>query len=88
MQLSEALFTKLRLPTVGIKKGRTGYSTSQKELDKLRGQHPIIELVERYRELTKLQNTYAATLPQQADEQGYIHTTSSKIGRASCRERV
>lgn len=75
MQLSEALFTKLRLPTVGIKKGRTGYSTSQKELDKLRGQHPIIELVERYRELTKLQNTYAATLPQQADEQGYIHTT-------------
>lgn len=75
MQLSEALFTKLRLPTAGIKKGRTGYSTSQKELDKLRGQHPIIELVERYRELTKLQNTYAATLPQQADEQGYIHTT-------------
>ena len=75
MQLSEALFTKLQLPTVGIKKGRTGYSTGQKELDKLRGQHPIIELIERYRELTKLQNTYVATLPQQADERGYVHTT-------------
>ena len=75
MQLSEALFTKLQLPTAGIKKGRTGYSTGQKELDKLRGQHPIIELVERYRELTKLQNTYVATLPQQADERGYVHTT-------------
>lgn len=75
MQLSEVLFTKLQLPTVGIKKGRTGYSTGQKELDKLRGQHPIIELIERYRELTKLQNTYVATLPQQADERGYVHTT-------------
>ena len=75
MQLSEALFTKLQLPTVGIKKGRTGYSTGQKELDKLRGQHPIVELIERYRELTKLQNTYVATLPQQADERGYVHTT-------------
>ena len=57
MQLSEALFIKLQLPTAGIKKGRTGYSTGQKELDKLRGQHSIIELVERYRELAKLQNT-------------------------------
>lgn len=75
MQLSEALFIKLQLPTAGIKKGRMGYSTGQKELDKLRGQHPIIELVERYRELTKLQNTYVATLPQQADERGYVHTT-------------
>ncbi len=56
-QLAEALFVKLQLPTVGIKKGKTGYSTSQKELDKLRPHHPIIGLVERYRELTKLQNT-------------------------------
>ena len=75
MQLSEALFIKLQLPTAGIKKGHTGYSTGQKELDKLRGQHPIVELIERYRELTKLQNTYVATLPQQADERGYVHTT-------------
>ena len=75
MQLSEALFTKLQLPTAGIKKGHTGYSTGQKELDKLRGQHPIVELIERYRELTKLQNTYVATLPHQADERGYVHTT-------------
>ncbi len=49
-QLSEVLFTKLQLPTAGIKKGKTGYSTGQKELDKLRGQHSIIGLIERYRE--------------------------------------
>ena len=74
-QLAEALFNKLQLPTTGIKKGKTGYSTGQKELDKLRGRHPIIELVERFRELTKLQNTYIMALPKQVDDNGYIHTT-------------
>jgi DNA polymerase-1 len=74
-QLSEVLFTKLQLPTTGIKKGKTGYSTGQKELDKLRGQHPIIELIETTRELAKLKNTYIDTLPLLADAHGRIHTT-------------
>lgn len=73
-QLSEVLFTKLQLPTAGIKKGKTGYSTGQKELDKLRGQHPIIELIERTRELAKLKNTYVDTLPLLTDEQSRLHT--------------
>ena len=74
-QLSEVLFTKLQLPTAGIKKGKTGYSTGQKELDKLRGQHPIIELIERYRELTKLISTYIEALPKLMAIDGRIHTT-------------
>lgn len=74
-QLSEVLFTKLQLPTVGIKKGKTGYSTDQKTLDKLRGQHPIVELIERTRELAKLKNTYVDTLPELADKNDRIHTT-------------
>lgn len=74
-QLSEVLFTKLQLPTAGIKKGKTGYSTGQAELDKLRGQHPIIELIEKTRELAKLKNTYVDTLPQLADTRDRIHTT-------------
>ncbi len=74
-QLSEVLFSKLGLPTAGIKKGKTGYSTGQKELDKLRGQHPIIELIEKTRELSKLKNTYVDTLPTQVDEQSRLHTT-------------
>lgn len=89
-QLAEVLFTKLQLPTTGIKKGKTGYSTGQKELDKLRGQHPIIELIERFRELTKLQNTYVQTLPQQVDKNGRIHTTFNQdvvaTGRLSSTE--
>jgi len=74
-QLSEVLFTKLQLPTTGIKKGKTGYSTGQSELDKLKGQHPIIELIERTRELAKLKNTYTDSLPKLADVHHRIHTT-------------
>ncbi len=74
-QLSEVLFTKLQLPTTGIKRGKTGYSTGQAELDKLRGQHPIIELIEQTRELAKLKNTYTDSLPKLADEHDRIHTT-------------
>ena len=74
-QLSEVLFTKLQLPTAGIKKGKTGYSTGQKELDKLRGQHPIVELIEKTRELAKLKNTYIDSLPKLADDHSRVHTT-------------
>lgn len=74
-QLSEVLFAKLGLPTTGIKRGKTAYSTDQKTLDKLRGQHPIIELVEHSRELAKLKNTYVDTLPILADSNSRVHTT-------------
>jgi len=74
-QLSEVLFTKLQLPIAGIKKGKKDYSTGQKELDKLRGQHPIIELIEKTRELAKLLNTYVDALPKLVDSQNRIHTT-------------
>jgi len=75
LQLSEVLFTKLQLPIKGIKKGKSGYSTGQKELDKLRGQHPIIELIERTRELAKLKNTYIDAMPKLVDDDFRIHTT-------------
>lgn len=74
-QLAEVLFIKLQLPTAGIKRGKTGYSTGQSELDKLRGQHPIVELIEQYRELSKLQNTYVEALPKLVDENSRVHTT-------------
>lgn len=74
-QLGDVLFTKLQLPTTGVKRGKTGYSTDQKTLDKLRGQHPIIELIERTRELAKLKNTYVDALPELADASGRLHTT-------------
>ena len=74
-QLAEILFEKLQLPKQGIKKGKTGYSTAASELDKLRDQHPIIDLITQYREVAKLKNTYVDTLPQQVDEKSRVHTT-------------
>jgi DNA polymerase-1 len=75
VQLAEILFEKLKLPTGGIKKGKTGYSTAARELDKLRGTHPIIDLITQYREVAKLKNTYVDTLPQMVDKQSRLHTT-------------
>ena len=74
-QLADILFEKLGLRTQGIKKGKTGYSTAAKELDKLRGSHPIIDLITQYREVVKLKNTYVDTLPKMVDESSRVHTT-------------
>jgi len=74
-QLADILFEKLQLPTQGIKKGKTGYSTAASELDKLRGKHEIIDLITQYREVAKLKNTYVDTLPTMVDKNSRIHTT-------------
>jgi DNA polymerase-1 len=74
-QLGTILFEKLQLPTQGVKKGKTGYSTGAKELDKLRELHPIVNLITKYRELTKLKSTYIDALPKLVDVNGKLHTT-------------
>ncbi len=74
-QLAEILFTTLKLPTNGIKKGKTGYSTAASELAKLRGEHEIIDFISQYREVTKLKSTYVDTLPELVDDNSRLHTT-------------
>jgi len=74
-QLGMILFEKLQLPTAGVKKGKTGYSTGAVELAKLRELHPIVDLITEYREYTKLKSTYIDTLPTYADAAGRVHTT-------------
>lgn len=74
-QLADVLFNTLKLPTAGIKKGKTGLSTGVRELDKLRGSHPIIDLITNYREYAKLKNTYVDALPLQVDANSRLHTT-------------
>ena len=75
LQLSAVLFDKIGLPTKGIRKSQRGYSTGASELLKLKDTHPIIELLMEYREVSKLLNTYVATLPDMADDKSRIHTT-------------
>jgi DNA polymerase-1 len=74
-QLAEILYVKLALPTNGVKKGKTGFSTAAEELAKLRDLHPIIALISEYREHTKLKSTYVDTLPKQVDKNSRVHTT-------------
>ena len=90
IQLSEVLFTDLRLPTKGVKKTTKGYSTGAKELEKLKGEHPIIEAITKYRESAKLLSTYIIPIPTLADKAGRIHTTFTQdvtaTGRLSSKD--
>jgi DNA polymerase I len=89
-QLGMILYEKLGLPTTGVKKGKTGYSTGVTELDKLRGLHPIINLITEYREYTKLKSTYIDALPKLVDLHSKLHTTFAQdvaaTGRLSSRD--
>ncbi len=71
-QLARILFEKLAL-TPG-RKGKTGYSTDTRVLRSIRHEHPIVEVVEEWRELTKLLNTYLGPLPTLLGEDGRLHT--------------
>ncbi|MGI9116015.1 MAG: DNA polymerase I [Gaiellales bacterium] len=85
-QLGEVLFNRLDLPVQTS--GKTGPSTDRTVLAKLRPLHPIIPVIERWRELSKLLSTYLRALPDAAAEDGRIHTTFSQhtaaTGRLSC----
>ena len=73
MQLGRILFEKLGL-TPG-RKGKTGYSTDGKVLRAIRADHEIVPVIEEWRELTKLVNTYLGPLPTLIGEDGRLHTT-------------
>jgi len=86
IQLSGILFETLKLPTQGIKKTKTGYSTAVGELEKLIDQHPVIKNILEYRKLEKIRNTYLETLPKLADKNRRLHTTyaqDTSTGRLS-----
>jgi DNA polymerase-1 len=73
-QVADVLFSRLGLQPV--RKGKTGYSTDARVLRTLREQHAIVPLIEEWRELTKLVNTYLEPLPASVDARtGRLHTT-------------
>jgi DNA polymerase-1 len=71
-QLARILFEKLEL-TPG-RKGKTGYSTDTRVLRSIRHEHAIVEVIEEWRELTKLLNTYLGPLPNLLGDDGRLHT--------------
>ncbi len=85
-QVGRILFEKLELSRK--RRGKTGFSTDARVLAQIRDEHPIVEKIEHWRELTKLKNTYLDSLPELIDPQtGRVHTTfnqaSTTTGRLS-----
>ncbi|UGB07213.1 DNA polymerase I [Staphylococcus sp. HL28] len=84
-QLGVVLFETLELPV--IKKTKTGYSTAVDVLEQLQGQHPIIDYILEYRQLSKLQSTYVEGLQKVISDDHRIHTrfnqTLAQTGRLS-----
>lgn len=72
-QLATVLFEDLQLPTKGIKKTKSGFSTAAPELEKIADAHAIVPLISEYREVAKLKSTYADTLPLLVAKDGRIH---------------
>ncbi|HRY52248.1 MAG TPA: DNA polymerase [Candidatus Portnoybacteria bacterium] len=85
-QLSQILFEKLNLQVKGLKKtpGKV-ISTAAAELEKLKGQHEIIDLVLRQRELAKLKNTYIDALPLLIGPDGRLRTSYDSLGTTTGR---
>lgn len=87
-QLAQVLFERLKLPTKGIKKTKSGYSTAAPQLEKLAAKHPILKLIGEYREKAKLKSTYIDTLPKLVNSHtGRLHgqftQTIAATGRLS-----
>ena len=82
-QLGRILFEKLEL-TPG-RKGKTGYSTDSKVLRAIRSDHEIVPVIEEWRELTKLVNTYLGPLPTLIGDDGRLHTTINQTVAATGR---
>ncbi len=87
-ELAKILFEKLNLGVGSrIKKTKTGsFSTAFEELEKLKEAHPIIPLMLKWRELSKIQSTYVEALPKLiSPKDGRIHTTFKQLGAVTGR---
>jgi DNA polymerase I len=83
-QVGRILFEKLGLTRK--RRGKTGFSTDARVLAQIRDEHPIVEKIESWRELTKLKNTYLDSLPDLIDPAtGRVHTTFNQAATTTGR---
>jgi DNA polymerase-1 len=83
-QVGRILFEKLALTRK--RRGKTGFSTDARVLAQIRDEHPIVEKIESWRELTKLKNTYLDSLPDLIDpHSGRVHTTFNQAATTTGR---
>ncbi len=85
-QLNDVLFGKLGLKAEGVRKTSHGFSTAADVLDQMRGEHPIIDKILQYRELSKLKGTYIDALPALINAHtGRVHTSFNQTGTSTGR---
>lgn len=85
-QLGHILFDVLGLKGKVRKTGKGALSTAAAELEKLSEEHPVIDLILKYRELQKLKTTYIDPFPTLIDPQnGRLHTTYNQTGTTTGR---
>jgi DNA polymerase-1 len=83
-QLSQILFEELGLPKT--RRTKLGYTTDATAMDTLRGLHPIVDLIMRYRGVSKLKSTYVDALPGLINAKtNRIHSTFNQVTAATGR---
>ena len=98
-QLGDVLFNELRLPTNGVKRTKSGYSTNAATLDDLKHRldigaipdadprsYVVMNGILEHRQLSKLKSTYVDALPEMVNPNtGRIHTKYNQTGSATGR---
>ncbi len=85
-QLREVLFERLKIPTRGVRRGKTGLSTDVDVLTRLAHEHPLPRKILEYRALSKLMSTYVDALPALVDPRtGRLHTSFNQTVAATGR---
>ncbi len=85
-QLAEVLFDELKLIPERQKRTAGGArSTRESELEKIRGEHPIVDDILTYRELKKLLSTYIENLPPMLDKENRLHADFLQTGTTTGR---
>jgi DNA polymerase I len=83
-QLSHVLFEEIGLPKT--RRTKLGYTTDAASMENLRGVHPVIDLILRYRGISKLKGTYVDALPALIHPRtNRIHTTFNQATAATGR---
>jgi DNA polymerase-1 len=85
-QIADILFTKLKIPKAKVKKTPKGeISTAFSELDKIKNTHPVIPLIIKHRELSKIKSSVVENLIKLVDDENRIHPNFNQLGTVSGR---
>lgn len=87
-QLSRILYEKLKIQFPKSRKTASGFfSTAEAILNQLKNEYPLVDLILKYREATKIKNTYVGPILKLLGKDGRLHThflqTSTSTGRLS-----